>query len=254
MWARSLGRLLAPMPCIPEIPSPIAASAPDDRKDPAQPHPDDELPDPTANPPTPPAEQRHRTTVTRPRGYTPHASSIIPAPGSSASRPSLPSILKRKATSPPPAASAQNQSPSTPPTTNSANTDTGEIETADAVRAAPDQQFVIAIKKEVHSLISETKTFQPLTKTAAGYAENVDQKCVWKIWITLKCKRKKKPNGQQPDKHKARAAARADTLRRAMIKAQVPLSYHHAPHILTILPTCRDPETSRKLWTSNQFI
>jgi hypothetical protein len=33
---------------------------------------------------------------------------------------------------------------------------------------------LITIKKEVHSLISETKPFQPLTETAAGYAENVD--------------------------------------------------------------------------------
>ena len=42
------------------------------------------------------------------------------------------------------------------------------------------------------SLISETKTLQPLTKTATGYAENINQKRVRKIKTTLKCKRKKK--------------------------------------------------------------
>ena len=111
--------------------------------------------------------------------------------------------------------------------------DTEEIETAEALRAPDREQFIIAIKKEVHSLISETRTLQPFTSTATGYAENVDQKRVWKIRTTLKCKRKKKSNGE-PDKHKARAAARGDTLRRAMIKAQVPLPASYSPTIMPL--------------------
>ena len=87
--------------------------------------------------------------------------------------------------------------------------------------------------KEVHSLISETKTLQPLTKTATDYAENVEQRRVWKIRTTLKCKRKKKPNGE-PDKHKARAAARGDTLRRAMLKAHVSLPASYSPTIMLL--------------------
>ena len=89
--------------------------------------------------------------------------------------------------------------------------DTEEIEIAEALRAQEEgPQFIIAIKKKVHSLISYTKTLQPLTRTATGYEGNVDQKRVWKS--------KKKSNGE-PDKHNnARAAARGDTIRRAMIK------------------------------------
>ena len=90
--------------------------------------------------------------------------------------------------------------------------DTEEIETAEALRAPDRDQFIPAIKKEVHSLISETATLHPLTRTKSGYAENIGNKRVWKIRTTLKCKRKKKSNGE-PDKHKARAAARGDTLR-----------------------------------------
>jgi hypothetical protein len=108
-----------------------------------------------------------------------------------------------------------------------------EIETAKVLRAPDRELFILAIQKEVHSLITETKTLQPLTKTAIGYAENTDQKRVWKIRTTLKCKRKKKPNGE-PDKHKARAAARGDTLRRAMIKAQVPLPASYSPTIMPL--------------------
>ena len=111
--------------------------------------------------------------------------------------------------------------------------ETEEIETAEALRAPDREQFIIAIKKEVQSLISDTKTLQPLTRTATGYAENVDQKRVWKIRTTLKCKRKKKSNGE-PDKHKARAAARGDTLRRAMIKAQAPLPASYSPTIMPL--------------------
>jgi hypothetical protein len=112
--------------------------------------------------------------------------------------------------------------------------DTEEIETADALRAPDREQFIAAIRKEVHSLISETRTLQPLSRTASGgYSENTENKRVWKIRTTLKCKRKKKPNGE-PDKQKARAAARGDTLRRAMIKANVKLPASYSPTIMPL--------------------
>ena len=113
--------------------------------------------------------------------------------------------------------------------------DTEEIETMDALRAPDSDQFIAAIRKEVHSLISETRTLQPLSRTTApnGYSENTENKRVWKIRTTLKCKRKKKPNGE-PDKHKARAAARGDTLRRVLIKANVPLPASYSPTIMPL--------------------
>ena len=75
--------------------------------------------------------------------------------------------------------------------------DTEEIETVEALRAPDREQLIIAIRKEVQSLISDTKTLQPITQTATGYEENVDQKRVWKIRTTLKCKRKKNPTANQ---------------------------------------------------------
>jgi len=89
--------------------------------------------------------------------------------------------------------------------------DTEEIETADALKAPDSAQFIIAIQKEVHSLITETRTLIPITRGGNDYLENTTHKRIWKIRTTLKCKRKKKPNGE-PDKQKARAAARGDTL------------------------------------------
>ena len=68
--------------------------------------------------------------------------------------------------------------------------DTEEIETAEALRAPDREQFILAIKNEIHSLISETATLQPLTRTASGYAEKIGNKRIWKIRTTLKCKRK----------------------------------------------------------------
>ena len=112
--------------------------------------------------------------------------------------------------------------------------DTEEIETAEALHAPDREQFIAAIKKEVHSFISEARTLQPLiNKIGSGYAENTENKRVWKIRTTLKCKRKKKSNGE-PDKHKARTATRGDTLRRAMIKAQVPLPDNYSPTIMPL--------------------
>jgi hypothetical protein len=75
---------------------------------------------------------------------------------------------------------------------------------------------------------------QPLTRTATGYAENIGNKRVWKIRITLKCKRKKKSTGEPDNKHKARAAARGGTLRRAMLKANVPLPASCSPTIMPL--------------------
>ncbi len=114
---------------------------------------------------------------------------------------------------------------------------TEEIETADALHAPDREQFIAAIRKEVHSLISETRTLQPLSRTASGgYSEITENKRVWKIRTTFKCKRKKKPNSE-PDKHKARAAARGDTLRRAMIKANVTLPASYSPRSMIALWT-----------------
>ena len=111
--------------------------------------------------------------------------------------------------------------------------DTEEIETQDALKAPDRDKFIIAIQKEVNSLIHETKTLIPITRTPTGYSENVSNRRVWKIRTTLKCKRKKNSNGE-PDKHKARAAARGDTLRRAMIKAQVQLPPSYSPTIMPL--------------------
>ena len=113
--------------------------------------------------------------------------------------------------------------------------DTEEIETTEALLAPDSEQFIItAIKKEVNSLISETMTLQPITrKQGGGYVENTDNKRTWKIRTTLKFKRKKKPN-REPDKHKARAAARGNTLRRAMTKANVPLPTSYSPTIMPL--------------------
>ena len=134
--------------------------------------------------------------------------------------------------------------------------DTEEIETADALRAPDREQFIAANRKEVHSLISETHTLHPLSRTASGgYSENTENKRVWKIRTTLKCKRKKKPNGE-PDKHKARAAASGDTLRRAMIKANVTLPVSYSPTIMpltfSLFPQLATSNNfTRPLWTSN---
>jgi hypothetical protein len=111
--------------------------------------------------------------------------------------------------------------------------DTEEIETTDALKAPKSAQFITAIQKEVHSLIRETRTLIPIPRGADGYLENTTNKRIWKIRTTLKYKRKKKPNGE-PDKHKARAVARGDTLRRSMIKAQAPLPVSSSPIIMPL--------------------
>jgi hypothetical protein len=70
------------------------------------------------------------------------------------------------------------------------------------------------------------KTFIPVTKTLTGNRENNTNRRVWRIRTPLKCKRKKKPNGE-PDKQ--------DTLCRAMIKANVrPLPPSYSPTIMPL--------------------
>ena len=54
--------------------------------------------------------------------------------------------------------------------------DTEEIETADALKASDSAQSIIAIQKEVHSLITETKTVIPITREADDYLENTTHK------------------------------------------------------------------------------
>ena len=58
--------------------------------------------------------------------------------------------------------------------------DTEEIEIMDALRAPDSDQFITAIRKKVYSLISETRTLQPLSRTTApnGYSENTENKSV----------------------------------------------------------------------------
>ena len=62
--------------------------------------------------------------------------------------------------------------------------DTEEIETADALKAPDSAQFIIAIQKEVHSLITETKTLKPIMRGAADYLENTTNKRIWKTRTT----------------------------------------------------------------------
>ena len=63
--------------------------------------------------------------------------------------------------------------------------DTEEIETAEALRAPDRDQFIAAIKKEVHSLISETRTLQPLPDTPKTRGTSASGK----LETTLKCRR-----------------------------------------------------------------
>ena len=117
--------------------------------------------------------------------------------------------------------------------------DTEEIETTEALQAPDSAQFITAIKKEITSLISETRTLQPIHRSPeGGYTENVDKKRTWRIRTTLKCKRKKKSNGE-PDKHKACAAARDGQSQRSLTNQLQ--SVHHAPQTRTIPATCRHP-------------
>ena len=108
--------------------------------------------------------------------------------------------------------------PLTPSLIQHTTQETEKIETAEALCALDREQFIAAIKRD---------------KIVSEYAKNTGNKRIWKIRTTLKCKRKKKSNGA-PDKHKARAVARGDTLRRAMIKAQVSLPASYSPTIMPL--------------------
>ena len=54
--------------------------------------------------------------------------------------------------------------------------DKEEIETTDALKAPDSAQCITAIQKEVHSLITETRTLIPITRRADGYLENTANK------------------------------------------------------------------------------
>ena len=57
--------------------------------------------------------------------------------------------------------------------------DMEEIETADALRAPDSEQFIATIRKEVHTLILETRALQLFSRIASGeYSENTDNKRV----------------------------------------------------------------------------
>ena len=108
-----------------------------------------------------------------------------------------------------------------------------EIDTRKALH--PDthdrEQFVNAIQAEIKSLLIETKTLEPITLLPDGtFSENTQRLRTWKIPTTLKCKRKKRGNGE-PDKHKARMAARGDILTRARIRAKVTQPPTYSPTI-----------------------
>ena len=87
--------------------------------------------------------------------------------------------------------------------------DDESLETRDALKAHDKEKFMEAIKKEVDNLTQKTGTLIPVT--AADRAAMANGQKFYRISTTLKCKRKKKGNGE-PDKHKARGVARGDQL------------------------------------------
>ena len=90
--------------------------------------------------------------------------------------------------------------------------DEENLSTTDALKAHDAEQFKEAIRSEVlGNLLSRTKTLKPIDRSELKGREYVY------IDTTLKCKRKKKGNGQ-PDKHKSRAAARGDQYARKVLK------------------------------------
>ena len=88
---------------------------------------------------------------------------------------------------------------------------TEEITTKDALKAPDREMFIAAIKAEIHSFITVTKTLVPISMEELEKIEYI------RIGTTVKCKRKKRGNGQ-PDKHKARTAARGDELMREYVR------------------------------------
>jgi hypothetical protein len=105
-------------------------------------------------------------------------------------------------------------------------TDDENIETRDAIRAPDAEQFKFAIRAEVlDNLINGTNTLTPVSQTQINDMGEFIQ-----IGSTVKCKRKKKGNGE-PDKHKARGALRGDQLVSKMLKAGLPLPPTFSPTI-----------------------
>ena len=99
------------------------------------------------------------------------------------------------------------------------------ISTRDALRAPDAEQFKEAIRKEVWDLTKGTGTLVPISD------EDVKKiKKYWQIGTTLKCKRKKKGNGQ-PDKHKARGAARGDQLAAKILREGLPMPQTFSPTV-----------------------
>lgn len=109
-------------------------------------------------------------------------------------------------------------------------TPSGEMDLFMALKDDDAPEFVKALKLEIHALINETSTLQPITHMGGGYVENVHNKRIWKIATTFKAKRKKKSNGE-PDKYKVRGAARGDQLTRAMRKLGVQLPPTYSPTV-----------------------
>ena len=103
--------------------------------------------------------------------------------------------------------------------------DDENISTRDALRAPDAEQFKVAILKEATDLIDTTKTLTPQSEQQVK-----KMGMYWLIGTTLKCKRKKKGNGQ-PDKHKARGAARGDQLVAKILKAGLPLPPTFSPTV-----------------------
>lgn len=109
-------------------------------------------------------------------------------------------------------------------------TPSGEMDLFLALQDADAHEFVKALKQEIQSLLTETKTLQPITRQYGRYIENKFNKRVWKISTTFKAKRKKKSNGE-PDKYKVRGAARGDQLTRAMRKQGVQQPPTYSPTV-----------------------
>ena len=103
--------------------------------------------------------------------------------------------------------------------------DQENISTRDALLAHDSPLFATAIKSEIATLLTETKTLIPVGR---DYVDSLERKLI--IGTTVKCKRKKRENGQ-PDKHKARGAARGDQLARQYQKLGMPAPKTFSPTI-----------------------
>jgi len=109
-------------------------------------------------------------------------------------------------------------------------TPSGEMDLLIALQDDDAEEFVKALRLEIHALLHETATLQPISRQQGRYVENKSNKRVWKIATTFKAKRKKKSNGE-PDKYKVRGAARGDQLTRAMKKLGVQLPPTYSPTV-----------------------